>query len=132
MAQTVKNPPAMWKTWAQSLDWEDPLEKGMATHSSILVWRIPWTVLSHGVTRSGIQPSDFHFHTGAFGFTWWLNGKECTCNARDMSVVSGSGRSPGEGNDNPLHYSCLGNPMDRGSCWATVHAFAESDMTEVT
>ena len=43
--------------------------------------------------------------------------------------VPESGRSPGEGNDNPLHYSCLGNPMDRGSCWATVHAFAESDMT---
>ena len=45
MSQTVKNPPAMWKTWAQSLDWEDPLEKGMATHSRILVWRIlysPW------------------------------------------------------------------------------------------
>jgi len=37
----VKNPPAMWKTWVLSLGWEDPLEEGMATHSSILVWRIP-------------------------------------------------------------------------------------------
>ena len=44
MAQLVKNPPAMWVTWVQSLGWEDPLEKGMATHSSILAWRIPWTV----------------------------------------------------------------------------------------
>ena len=43
MAQTVKNPPAMWETWVRSLGWEDPLEKGMATHSSILAWRIPWT-----------------------------------------------------------------------------------------
>ena len=43
MAQTVKNLPAMQETWVQSLGWEDPLEKGMATHSSILVWRIPWT-----------------------------------------------------------------------------------------
>ena len=43
VAQTVKNPPAMQETWAQSLDKEDPLEKGMATHSSILAWRIPWT-----------------------------------------------------------------------------------------
>ena len=39
----VKNPPAMWETWVRSLGWEDPLEEGMATHSSILAWRIPWT-----------------------------------------------------------------------------------------
>ena len=42
MAQVVKNPPAMQETWVQSLRLEDPLEKGMATHSSILAWRIPW------------------------------------------------------------------------------------------
>ena len=44
VAQLVKNPPAMWETWVRSLDWEDPLEKGMATHSSILAWIIPWAV----------------------------------------------------------------------------------------
>ena len=44
VVQLVKNPPAMWETWVQSLGWEDPLEKGKATHSSILAWRIPWTV----------------------------------------------------------------------------------------
>ena len=44
VAQLVKNPPAMWETWVRSLGWEDPLEKGMATHSSILAWKIPWTV----------------------------------------------------------------------------------------
>ena len=44
VAQLVKNPPAMRETWDQSLGWEDPLEKGRATHSSILAWRIPWTV----------------------------------------------------------------------------------------
>ena len=44
VAQLVKNPPAMWETWIQSLGWKDPLEKGKATHSSILAWRIPWTV----------------------------------------------------------------------------------------
>ena len=43
VAQLVKNPPAMWETRVQSLGWEDPLEKGKATHSSILAWRIPWT-----------------------------------------------------------------------------------------
>ena len=41
VAQLVKNPPAIWKTWVRSLGWEDPLEKGKATHSSILAWRIP-------------------------------------------------------------------------------------------
>ena len=48
VAQLVKNPPAMWETWVQSLGWEDPLEKGKATHSSILAWRIPWTIQSMG------------------------------------------------------------------------------------
>ena len=43
MAQTVKNPPAMWEAWVQSLSWEYPLEKETATHTSILAWRIPWT-----------------------------------------------------------------------------------------
>ena len=59
VAQMVKNLPAMWETWVQSLDWEGPLEKGMATHSSILAWRIPWTV--RGVAKSWTQLSDFHF-----------------------------------------------------------------------
>ena len=44
VAQPVKNPPAMRETWAGSLGWEDPLQKGKATHSTILAWRIPWTV----------------------------------------------------------------------------------------
>ena len=44
LAQLVKNPPAMWETWVPSLGWEDPMEKAKATHSSILAWRIPWTV----------------------------------------------------------------------------------------
>ena len=46
MAQLVKNMPAMWETWVRSLGWEDPLEKGKATHCSILAWRIPQTVYS--------------------------------------------------------------------------------------
>ena len=44
MVQLVKNPLAMCETWVRSLAWEDPLEKGKATHSSVLAWRIPWTV----------------------------------------------------------------------------------------
>ena len=56
----------MWETWVQSLDWEDPLEEGMATHSSILAWRIPWTgawwSTVHGVTKSQTRLSDYNFH----------------------------------------------------------------------
>ena len=53
LAQLVKNLPAMQETWVQSLVWEDPLEKGKATHSSILAWRMPWTVcIVHGVAES--------------------------------------------------------------------------------
>ena len=50
VAQLVKNPPSMQETWVRSLGWEDPLEKGMAICSSILAWRIPWTV--HGVAKN--------------------------------------------------------------------------------
>ena len=59
VAQLVKNLPAMWETWVQYLGWEDPLEKGMATHSSILAWRIPWTEEPGRVTKSRTRLSDF-------------------------------------------------------------------------
>ena len=49
VAQMVKNPPAMQETQVRSLGWDDPLEKGMATHSNILAWRIPWTDESGGL-----------------------------------------------------------------------------------
>ena len=55
MAQTVKNPPAMQETEVQSLGWEDPLEEGMAAHSSILAWRIPWTEEPGGLQSVGSQ-----------------------------------------------------------------------------
>ena len=51
-------------------------------------------------------------------------GKASACNAGDLGSIPGSGSSPGEGNGNPLQYSCLGNPMDRGSWWAMVHGIA--------
>ena len=51
----VKNLPAMQETWVQSLGWEDPLEKGMATHFSILAWRIPWTEEPDGLQSMGLQ-----------------------------------------------------------------------------
>ena len=59
----VKNPPAMWETWAQYLGWDDPLEEGMATHFSVLAWRIPmdrgaWWAAVHGVARRWTELSD--------------------------------------------------------------------------
>ena len=64
MAQTVKNMPAMWETWVRSLGWEDPLEESMATHSSILTWKIPmdraaWWATVHGVAKSWTQLRDY-------------------------------------------------------------------------
>ena len=53
VAQLVKKSPAMQEAWVRSLGWEDPLEKGKATHSSILAWRVPWTVQSMGSQRVG-------------------------------------------------------------------------------
>ena len=63
------------------------------------------------------------------GFSQWLIGKESTCKAEateDAVLILGLGRSPGGGNGNPLQYSCLENPMDRGACWVIVHGVAKS------
>ena len=63
------------------------------------------------------------------GASWWLSSKESICSAANTGLIPESGRSPGEGNGNPLQYSCLGNPMDRGAWRATVHGITkESDM----
>ena len=63
VAQLVKSPPAIWESWVRSLGWEDPLEKGKATHCSILAWRIPWTVESMGLQRVGHHWVTFTFYT---------------------------------------------------------------------
>ena len=67
MAQMVKNLPATWQTWVRSLSWEDPLEKGTATHSNILTWRNSMErgaqqATVHGVVKSWTRLSDFHFY----------------------------------------------------------------------
>ena len=59
------------------------------------------------------------------GFPWWLSGKEPMCQAEGPGLIPESGRSPREENGNSLQYSCLGNPMDRGTWWATVHGVAK-------
>ena len=64
------------------------------------------------------------------GIPRWLSGKESACKAGDMGLITESGRSPGEGNGNPLQYSCLENPMYRGTQKTIVHGVStDSDMT---
>jgi len=133
-----------------SLGWEDPLEEGTATHSSVLAWRIPWTkepdvLQSEGSQRVGHDWSNLactHAHllysfVPLFisiviklypfrGFPAGSESEESACNERDPGLIPWSGRSPGEGRGYPLQYSCMGNPIDRGAWRATVHRVAES------
>ena len=62
----------------------------------------------------------------SLGLPWWFSDKESACSAGDLGSIPGSERSPGEGNGNPLEYSCLENSMDGGAWWATVHGVAKS------
>ena len=91
VAQLVKNPPAMQEIPVRFLSQQDPPEKG----------RLP--------------------APGVIGFPGDSVSKESTCNAGDLGLIPGLGRSCGGGHDNPLQYSCLENSMDRGAWWATVH-----------
>ena len=61
-----------------------------------------------------------------FGFSGGSDSKESACNAGHWDSIPGLERSPGEGNGNPLQYSCLENPLDRGAWWATIHGVAKS------
>ena len=78
MAQTVKKLPVMQETWVWSLDWEDPLEKGMATHSSILAWRIPWTEEPGRIQLIGSQRvgHDWVTFSSSHVWMWELDYKE--------------------------------------------------------
>ena len=85
MAQLVKSPPAMRETWVQSLGQEDPLEKGKGTHSSILAWRIPWTV--HGVPKSRTRLSNFHSLTHSRLTGLLEKSEECVIAGQDFSAL---------------------------------------------
>ena len=148
----------MQETRDQSLCWEDPLEKEMATLSSILSWEMPWTEEPGGLQstgsqrvghvlatkqqticvqrtmqilwirrnrRSSVKIEALHKIFPIAGLPWWLSGKESACNAGDMGLIPGSGRSLGEGNGYPLQYSCLEKSIERGNWWATVHVVAK-------
>ena len=105
MAQWVKNLPAMQETWVQSLGWEDPMEKGKATHSSILAWRIPWTVYSPWGCKETLV-SDFHYAIKFSGLPRKLSGKESACNVGDPGSIPGLRSYVGEGIG--YHSSILG------------------------
>ena len=66
-----------------------------------------------------------------FTFPGGSDSKESACDVEVLGLIPGLGISPGEGNSNPLQYSCLENPTDRGAWWATVHGVAELDKTEL-
>ena len=80
--------------------------------------------------RCGTKDSGQNKYTGTckcvLGFPGSSGSAESACNAEDLGSVPGLGRSCGEGNSNPLQYSCLENPMDRGAWWATVHGVEKS------
>ena len=86
---------------------------------------------SLGSQRIGHDLATQQQQLGKGGFHGGSVVKNLPANAEDAGSISGSGRSPGERNGNPLQYSCMGNPTDRGVWWAIVHGVAkESDMTE--
>ena len=68
----------------------------------------------------------FHLFLAMLGLLCGSEGKESASNVGDPDSIPELGRSPGEGNGNSFQYSCLGNPMDRGACWALVHGVAKS------
>ena len=73
-----------------------------------------------------VFPFCFIYISRSKGFSGGSDGKESACHAGDPGSIPASGRSPGKGKGYPLHYSCLGNPMDRGAWWATVHGVTKS------
>ena len=91
-----------------------------------LQWKWSRSVVSDSLRPHGHQaPQSMGFsrqeYWSGLPFPWRSVLKESACNVRDLDPISGSGRSPGEGNGNPLQYSCLGNPMDRGAWQAIAH-----------
>ena len=99
-----KNPPAMWKTWVQSLGWEDLLEKETATHSSILAWKIPWMEEPGGLQSMGSLRvrCDWATSLSLFTFMHWRRKWQ------------------------PTPVSCLENPRDGGAWWAAIYGVAQS------
>ena len=96
---------------------------------------LAFVVLINPIAGNGVVPEKFDFYCKRIrDFPGGSDGKASAYNARDLGSIPGSGRSSGEGNHNPLQYSCLENPMDGGAWWAIVHGVAKSRtrLSEVT
>ena len=106
VAQIVKNLSAVEETLVRSLGWEDPLEKGMAAHSGILTWGIPWTEILVGYNLWGCRVGH-DCATNTLGFPGTSVGKESACSAGDLDSIPGSGRSPGEGKKEMTTHSSI-------------------------
>ena len=88
--------------------------------------RVLWSMMTKTIT----SPVNYQVLLLLLSFSGGWEGRASACNVGDPGSIPGSGRSPGEGNGNPLQYPCLENPMDRGAWWTIVHGVAELDTTE--
>ena len=93
---------------------------------SVIMCPVPKIVLIEDIWNFFLMNGQISLIRPIF-LSWWLISKEFACNAGDLGLIPGSGRSFGEGNGNPLQYSCLENPIDRGAWWPWGHK--ESDTT---
>ena len=102
VAQKIKNPPAMQKTWVQSLGWEDPLEEGMATHSSILAWRMPrdrgawWTAVHRVAELDMVDRLSTSTYSGG------SDSKESACQCKRCGFNPWSGKIPWRRKQQPI------------------------------
>ena len=149
MAQRLKRLPLMQETWVQALGWEDPLEKEMATHSSIPAWRIPWMAEPGRLQSAGSQRVGHDWVTSLRTYCWsrqWhptpvllpgkSHGRRTPVGCSPLGSVEldttewlhfhFSLSCIGGGNGNPLQCSCLENPGDGGAWWAAVYGVTQS------
>ena len=110
----------------------DSMDLSLSKLQEIVKDREAWRAAVNRVTKSRTWLSDWatatytHVYVHICGLPWWLSGKESDCSAGDVSLIPGSGRTPGEKKWQPTPVFLLGNPMDRGATWATVHGITKS------
>ena len=96
----------------------------------VKTWKNPKCPMTEEWMKMWLLPISVSILYNGMGFPGSSDGKESACNAGDLGLISGSGKLPRGGNGNPLQYTCLENPMDRGAWLATIYGVIESDTTE--
>ena len=119
VAQMVKNLPAIGETRVQSLGWEDPLEKGMATYSSISAWRIPWTVEPGSLQSMGSQRVGHDWETNTLGWFWTVKSKVKVINLMFVNILVCAQSCP-----------TLCNAMDCSPPGSSVHEISQAGILE--